>query len=72
MKDSLTKIQPVGTWCAYYCLLFRRKSLSGNWKTNVGQSILEEVPVQEKYKGWIDQVRGGRGVINNLLIHFNN
>jgi len=33
-----------------------RKSLSGNWKTNVGQSILEEVPVQEKYKLWIDQV----------------
>lgn len=33
-----------------------RKSLSGNWKTNVGQSILEEVQVQEKYKLWIDQV----------------
>jgi len=33
-----------------------RKSLSGNWKTNVGQSILEEVPVQDKYKLWIDQV----------------
>lgn len=39
----------------YYKALMR-KSLSGNWKTNVGQSILEEVPVQEKYKGWIDQV----------------
>ena len=24
----------------------RRKSLTGNWKTNVGQSLLEEVPVQ--------------------------
>ena len=36
--------------------LFRRKSLSGNWKTNVGQSILEEVPVQDKYRIWIDQV----------------
>jgi len=33
-----------------------RKSLTGNWKTNVGQSILEEVPVQDKHKGWIDQV----------------
>ena len=27
----------------------RRKSLTGNWKTNVGQSILEEVPVQVNY-----------------------
>jgi len=33
-----------------------RKSLTGNWKTNVGQSILEEVPVQDKHKEWIDQV----------------
>jgi len=33
-----------------------RKSLTGNWKTNVGQSILEEVPVQDKHKAWIDQV----------------
>ena len=38
--------------------LFRRKSLSGNWKTNVGQSILEEVAVQDKYRNWIDQVGG--------------
>jgi len=33
-----------------------RKSLTGNWKTNVGQSILEEVPVQEHHKSWIDLV----------------
>merc|ERR1712106_778078 len=29
---------------------------SGNWKTNLEQSVLEEVPVQDKYKRWIDQV----------------
>ena len=34
----------------------RRKSLTGNWKTNVGQSILEEVPIQERHKSWIDAV----------------
>lgn len=34
----------------------RRKSLTGNWKTNVGQSILEEVPIQERHKNWIDAV----------------
>jgi len=33
-----------------------RKSLSGQWKTNMGQSILEEVPVTDKYKVWIDAV----------------
>ena len=36
--------------------VFRRKSLTGNWKTNVGQSILEEVPVQDHHKSWIDLV----------------
>lgn len=39
-----------------HCCDCRRKSLSGNWKTNLDQSVLEEVPVQEKYKRWIDQV----------------
>jgi len=33
-----------------------RKSLVGNWKTSLGQCILEEVPVQEKYRIWIDEV----------------
>lgn len=32
-----------------------RKSLSGNWKTNIGEVQIEEVPVQEKYKKWIDE-----------------
>jgi len=41
---------------ASHCCDCRRKSLSGNWKTSVGQSILEEVPVQDKYRLWIDQV----------------
>ena len=34
----------------------RRKSLTGNWKTNVGQAILEEVPVQARHRAWIDLV----------------
>jgi len=39
-----------------HCCDCRRKSVSGNWKTNLEQSVLEEVPVQDKYKLWIDQV----------------
>ena len=30
--------------------------MTGNWKTNVGQSILEEVPIQDRHKNWIDAV----------------
>ena len=41
---------------ASHCCDCRRKSLGGNWKTNVGQSILEEVQVEERYKLWVDQV----------------
>lgn len=37
-------------------LFYRRKSISGNWKTNQGSAILESVPVTEKYKHWIDEV----------------
>eukprot|EP00092_Neocalanus_flemingeri_P023116 GFUD01025064.1.p1 GENE.GFUD01025064.1~~GFUD01025064.1.p1 ORF type:complete len:627 (+),score=199.24 GFUD01025064.1:96-1976(+) len=33
-----------------------RKSLSEGWKTNVGESNIQEVPVQDKYKVWIDEV----------------
>lgn len=33
-----------------------RKSLSEGWKTNVGESEIQEVPVQDKYKVWIEEV----------------
>ena len=53
---------------ASHCCDCRRKSLSGNWKTSVGQSILEEVPVQDKYRLWIDQVNSGKktGTFGNM------
>ena len=32
-----------------------RRSLTGNWKSNVGDVEVKEVPVQDRYKRWIDE-----------------
>ena len=48
-------------------LSFRRKSLSGNWKTNIGQSLLEEIPVSGQHKLWVDEVSS---VIGNKSLIF--
>lgn len=40
-----------------HCCDCRRPSISGNWKTNTeSQTVLEEIPVLERYKIWIDKV----------------
>ena len=30
--------------------------MSGNWKANIGSALLEQVPVSEKLKKWIDDI----------------
>lgn len=30
--------------------------MTGNWKANQGSAMLEQLPITEKYKSWIDEV----------------
>merc|ERR1719453_2920446 len=31
---------------------FRRRDIAGEWKTNTGTSIVEEVPCEERWRAW--------------------
>lgn len=61
------RIQKIGN----HYRAFKRTSL-GNWKTNTGTSLLEDIPVTEQYKFWVDEaslIFGGLDILAVDVIH---
>lgn len=48
-KEDL-RIQKIGR----HYRAFRRRDISGEWKTNTGTAIMDEVPIEERWKKWAD------------------
>lgn len=64
MKDFIIRIQKIGP----HIRAFRRIGISGEWKTNTGTSLMEEVPVEECWKVWADKAASMFGGLDILTV----